>query len=244
MSTGALVAGTEIAGGIVAKSGRSGVLFRVTLPGTLGAMRRNQDPVAGERIQAAMRSGGEVLGKHEQLLINCRGTIHHRSESRTRESSLRDLGGIPLFPALSAWLDMERPLRGLKPSSGGLKGSFGTGAENGFDMHVKCLEIAADFGQASEGADRAVEIGGANLVYADGQFEVVLDQFWDLVLPAKGSAEHSEQANQGTAAAYLTHIVRAVTDGFTIDAKNGVLQGNDAPLLLKLPTGGAHGQNL
>jgi hypothetical protein len=46
------------------------------------------------------------------------------------------------------------------------------------------------------------------------------------------------------AAAYLTDVMRAVADVFTIDAKNGVLQGNNAHLLLNVPTGGAHNQNL
>lgn len=54
-SAGPFIARTEIAGGIVLQSRRSGGRFHLPSPGALGAMRRHKHPVAREQIETAMR---------------------------------------------------------------------------------------------------------------------------------------------------------------------------------------------
>ena len=52
---GALIAGAEIACGIVMQGDRRGGLRNLALPGPLGAMGRNQDPRLPQRIPAPVR---------------------------------------------------------------------------------------------------------------------------------------------------------------------------------------------
>jgi hypothetical protein len=54
-SAGADVAGTEVAGGVVCDGGGSGGGGGFTLPGALGALGGYEDPLAEERIVAAVR---------------------------------------------------------------------------------------------------------------------------------------------------------------------------------------------
>ena len=57
-AAGTSIARTKITVWIVSRLGALGCGFDLTLPGTLRAMRRNQDPLAGENIQAAMGGVG------------------------------------------------------------------------------------------------------------------------------------------------------------------------------------------
>jgi hypothetical protein len=54
-SAGTDVAGAEITGGIVGDAGDGGGLGGLALPGTLGALRGDEDPLAEEGIVAAVR---------------------------------------------------------------------------------------------------------------------------------------------------------------------------------------------
>ena len=48
------VAGAQVAGGVVLRTGFEGGFFNLPLPGPFGAMRRNQYPLAGEWIVSAV----------------------------------------------------------------------------------------------------------------------------------------------------------------------------------------------
>jgi hypothetical protein len=59
-AAGAGVGGTQVAGGVVGEAGRGDRLAGFALPGTLGALRGDEDPLAEERIVAAV--GNEIEG--------------------------------------------------------------------------------------------------------------------------------------------------------------------------------------
>src|SRR5205814_7682956 len=65
---GPFVAGAHVACGIVTNGARSGDRFDRALPGTLGAMRRDQNPFASERIESPMRTSVHVGGRHQDKL--------------------------------------------------------------------------------------------------------------------------------------------------------------------------------
>jgi hypothetical protein len=54
-AAGAGVGGAEIAGGIVVEAGRGGGCSGLALPGTLRALGGDENPLAEERVVAAMR---------------------------------------------------------------------------------------------------------------------------------------------------------------------------------------------
>jgi hypothetical protein len=54
-AAGAGVGGAEIAGGVVGEAGSADGLGGFALPGTLGALRRDENPLAEQRIVAAVR---------------------------------------------------------------------------------------------------------------------------------------------------------------------------------------------
>jgi hypothetical protein len=59
-AAGAGVGWAEVAGGVVLQAGARGLFRRLTLPWALGALRGDEDPLAEERIVAAVRD--EVEG--------------------------------------------------------------------------------------------------------------------------------------------------------------------------------------
>jgi hypothetical protein len=69
-AAGAGVGGAEVAGGIVVEAAGGGLFGGLALPGALGALRGDEDPLAEERVVAAV--GDEVewawRGGHELVL--------------------------------------------------------------------------------------------------------------------------------------------------------------------------------
>lgn len=58
---GARVARAEVAGWIIGRQAFWRDLFHLSLPGTLGALRRDQDPIARERVKPSV---GEIEHAH------------------------------------------------------------------------------------------------------------------------------------------------------------------------------------
>jgi hypothetical protein len=54
-TTGASIAGTQVAVGLVGSFVSGGSRFRSSLPGTRGPVRGYQHPLIGERVEAALR---------------------------------------------------------------------------------------------------------------------------------------------------------------------------------------------
>ena len=64
-AAGAGVAGAEIAGGVIVERGGSDDLLGLALPGALGAVRRDQHPLAQKRVPAAVRGFEEERVEHK-----------------------------------------------------------------------------------------------------------------------------------------------------------------------------------
>jgi hypothetical protein len=84
-AAGTSVGGTEIAGGIVAEAGRGGLLRRFALPGALGPLRGDDDPLTEKRVVAAVRDEVERArrGGHRESF----------SDEEVTVSSVSDEGG-------------------------------------------------------------------------------------------------------------------------------------------------------
>jgi hypothetical protein len=65
-AAGAGVGGAEIAGGVVGEAGGGDGLGGFTLPRALGTLRRDEDPLAKERVVAAVRDEIEGSGRGGQ----------------------------------------------------------------------------------------------------------------------------------------------------------------------------------
>jgi len=60
LAPGAFVARAKITGGVIGRPGLRLLLLHLAQPGALRPMRRDQNPLAGERVEAAVRFGKEI----------------------------------------------------------------------------------------------------------------------------------------------------------------------------------------
>ena len=78
-AAGPRVARTEVAGGIVVRPLLDGVLFHLALPGALGAVGRDQDPLARQRVPTPVRVIGEGKLGHRAPSCSAQTLVRHRS---------------------------------------------------------------------------------------------------------------------------------------------------------------------
>src|SRR5690348_13703616 len=66
VATSALVSGAEITIGVVGNRRRCGKLLHFSLPGALGTLRRDEDPLSQERIESFVGSMEQLFKIHSE----------------------------------------------------------------------------------------------------------------------------------------------------------------------------------